>query len=217
MLLNNGDAIPGGNSGDEAENLSCGGNTSFILLMNAWVSKGCRQKSPVFLNSPEQGDNPLFAVRTYALSAGGIALRVMLVSLPVRVARRKEITGACSLASRSESTIVLLEQAFHGADSGMVVLAAIFATCSNSTHNHANTGSCSPLESRRADARKILLVGSVDKDGALFSTVTVQITLCVTIDVEPPNQPPSLHRLLPHGRVNDLPAPCDLAETTHVD
>src|SRR5262249_19322063 len=57
----------------------------------------------------------------------------------------------------------------------------------------------------------------VDEDGALFSTVTVQITLRVTIDVEPPNQAPSLHGLFPHGRVHYLPAPCDLPGTTHVD
>ena len=57
----------------------------------------------------------------------------------------------------------------------------------------------------------------VDKHSPVFSTVTGQITLCVTIDVEPPNQAPSLHWLLPHGRVDSLPAPRDLAGKTHVD
>jgi hypothetical protein len=51
----------------------------------------------------------------------------------------------------------------------------------------------------------------------VFSTVTDQITLCVTIDVEPPNQAPFLHGLLPHGRVGSLTAPRDLAGLTHVD
>ena len=30
----------------------------------------------------------------------------------------------------------------------------------------------------------------VDKHSAVLSTVTGQVTLCVTIDVQPPNQPP---------------------------
>jgi len=47
--------------------------------------------------------------------------------------------------------------------------------------------------------------------------VTVQITLRVTSDVEPPNQAPSLRRCLPHGRVDSLAAPRDLAGLTRVD
>jgi hypothetical protein len=38
----------------------------------------------------------------------------------------------------------------------------------------------------------------VDKHSAVLSAMTVQITLCVTIDIEPSNQAPSLDRLLPH-------------------
>jgi hypothetical protein len=63
----------------------------------------------------------------------------------------------------------------------------------------------------------VIRIHLVDKNGALLSTVTVEVTLCVTIDVEPPNQAPSLHRLLPHGRVDDFPAPCDLAGMADVD
>src|SRR5262249_4409001 len=57
----------------------------------------------------------------------------------------------------------------------------------------------------------------VDKHSAVRSAVTDQITLCVTIDVEPPNQTPSLHWLLPDGRVDGHTAPGNLARTTYVD
>jgi hypothetical protein len=57
----------------------------------------------------------------------------------------------------------------------------------------------------------------VDKRSAVLSTVTVPITLCVTIDIEPSNHAPSLHGLLPNGRVDSPTAPCDLAGLTHVD
>src|SRR5271154_4854245 len=57
----------------------------------------------------------------------------------------------------------------------------------------------------------------VDKHSPVFSTVTGESTLCFSIDVEPPNQAPSLHWLLPHGRVDSLAAPRDLAGKTHVD
>src|SRR6516165_1709946 len=57
----------------------------------------------------------------------------------------------------------------------------------------------------------------VHKHGAVFSTVTHKITLGVTVNVEPPNQPPSLDWLLPHGRVDNLTAPRDLTGKAHVD
>jgi hypothetical protein len=57
----------------------------------------------------------------------------------------------------------------------------------------------------------------VDEHGAVFSPVTGEITLRVAIDVEPPDQAPSLHRILPHGRVDGHAAPRDLAGLAHVD
>ena len=57
----------------------------------------------------------------------------------------------------------------------------------------------------------------VHKNGAVFSAMTVQIALCIAIDVEPPNQEASLHWSLPHGRVDGLPAPRDLAGMPYVD
>ena len=56
----------------------------------------------------------------------------------------------------------------------------------------------------------------VDEHSAVLSTVTGQITLCVAIEVQPPNSASSLHRLLPHGRVDRLSAPCDLAGSARV-
>jgi hypothetical protein len=63
----------------------------------------------------------------------------------------------------------------------------------------------------------VIGIDLVNKHSPVFSTVTGKITLCVTIDVEPPNQPPSLHWLLPHGRVDSLAPPRDLARKTDVD
>jgi len=57
----------------------------------------------------------------------------------------------------------------------------------------------------------------VDKHSPVFSTVTGQITLCVTIDVEPPNEAPSLNGVFPHGCEDSLTAPRDLAGKSHVD
>ena len=57
----------------------------------------------------------------------------------------------------------------------------------------------------------------IDKHSAMLSTVTVQITLCITIDIEPSNQAPSPHSLLPHGHIDSPTAPCDLMGLTHVD
>jgi hypothetical protein len=57
----------------------------------------------------------------------------------------------------------------------------------------------------------------IDKHSSVFSTVTGQIALCVTINVEPPNETPFLHWLLPHGRVDSLTAPRDLAGVTHIN
>jgi hypothetical protein len=52
----------------------------------------------------------------------------------------------------------------------------------------------------------VIRIHLVDKHSAVLSTVTGQITLCVAIDVKPPNQAPSLHGLLPHGRVRYVKA-----------
>jgi hypothetical protein len=57
----------------------------------------------------------------------------------------------------------------------------------------------------------------VDKHRPVFATVTGEITLRIAIDIEPPNQAPPLHWLLPHGRVDSLTAPRDLAGKTYVD
>jgi hypothetical protein len=63
----------------------------------------------------------------------------------------------------------------------------------------------------------VIRIDLVDKHGAVFTAVAVEITLRVAVDVEPPDQAPSLHRILPDGRVNSLTAPCDVARITHVD
>jgi hypothetical protein len=47
--------------------------------------------------------------------------------------------------------------------------------------------------------------------------VTVQVTLCVAVDVEPPNQAASFHRLFPHRRVDSPTAPRNLAGSPYVD
>jgi hypothetical protein len=57
----------------------------------------------------------------------------------------------------------------------------------------------------------------IDKDSAMLSAVSGQITLGVTVDVEPAHETPPLHRLLPHGGVNSLTTPRDLAGMTYVD
>ena len=44
----------------------------------------------------------------------------------------------------------------------------------------------------------------------MFSTVTMQVSLRVTFDIEPPHQSAALHRFLPHRRVDSLAAPRDL-------
>src|SRR5215471_8682205 len=38
-----------------------------------------------------------------------------------------------------------------------------------------------------------------------------EISLSVTVNVEPPNHAPALNRILPDRRVNRLPPPCDVA------
>src|SRR5262249_15359707 len=63
----------------------------------------------------------------------------------------------------------------------------------------------------------VIRIHLVDKNGAMLSTMTVQIALCVAIDVEPPNQAATLHWRLPHGRADGLSAPRDLAGKTYVD
>jgi hypothetical protein len=63
----------------------------------------------------------------------------------------------------------------------------------------------------------VIRIHLVDKNGAVFSAMTVQIALRVPIDVEPPNQAAVQHWGLPHRRADGLPAPGDLARLTHVD
>jgi hypothetical protein len=57
----------------------------------------------------------------------------------------------------------------------------------------------------------------VDKDRPVLASVTLQISLPVAVDVEPPDHAPALNRLLPDRRVNGLPAPCDVAGKTDVN
>jgi hypothetical protein len=63
----------------------------------------------------------------------------------------------------------------------------------------------------------MIRIDLVDKNGAVFSAMTVQIALRVAIDIEPPNQASSLYWRLPHGCVDGLPAPRDLAGKPYVD
>jgi hypothetical protein len=63
----------------------------------------------------------------------------------------------------------------------------------------------------------VIGIDLVDKHGAVFTAVAVEITLRVAVDVEPSNQAPSLHGLLPNGGVDSLTAPCDVAGITYVD
>jgi hypothetical protein len=65
--------------------------------------------------------------------------------------------------------------------------------------------------------RVVIRIHLVDKHSVVLSTVTDQITLCGAIDVETAKQSPSLHRPLPHRRVDSLTAPCDLVGKTNVD
>src|SRR5215469_15617502 len=51
----------------------------------------------------------------------------------------------------------------------------------------------------------------VDKDGPMFAAMTRQISLAVSIDVEPPHHPPALDRCLPDGGVDGFPLPFDVA------
>ncbi len=57
----------------------------------------------------------------------------------------------------------------------------------------------------------------VGEHGAVFATVSREVTPGVAVDVEPPGPVPSLHRFLLHRRVDRRSAPRDLAGTDDVD
>jgi len=51
----------------------------------------------------------------------------------------------------------------------------------------------------------------IDEDRALLASMSPEISLSVTVNVEPPNHAPALNRILPDRRVNRLPPPCDVS------
>jgi hypothetical protein len=51
----------------------------------------------------------------------------------------------------------------------------------------------------------------------MFSSVSGEISLPVTIDIQPPHHPPALDRFLPDGGMHGLAAPCDIRRKTNVD
>src|SRR5215469_11824318 len=56
----------------------------------------------------------------------------------------------------------------------------------------------------------------VDKNGPVFAAMPRQVSLAVSIDVEPPNQPPALNGRLPDGGVDGFPLPLDVAWQAHI-
>ena len=56
----------------------------------------------------------------------------------------------------------------------------------------------------------------VDEDRPLLPSVPGQVSLLVTIDVEPPHHPSALNGLLPDGGAHRLPTPGDVAGQTNV-
>ena len=57
----------------------------------------------------------------------------------------------------------------------------------------------------------------VDEDRPMFAAVPGQITLAVTVDVEPPHHPPALDGRFPDGGVYGFPLPLDIARHAHID
>ncbi len=63
----------------------------------------------------------------------------------------------------------------------------------------------------------VIRIHLVDENGAMLSTVTMQVALRIAVNVEAPDHALSHDRVLPYGRVDDLPAPCNLAGKADVD
>src|SRR5262249_22579739 len=51
----------------------------------------------------------------------------------------------------------------------------------------------------------------IDENGPVLATVTMQISLAVAVDVQPPDLTATADRVLPHGRVHALAVPLDVA------
>ena len=56
----------------------------------------------------------------------------------------------------------------------------------------------------------------VDEDRPVFSSMSGQVSLPVTIDVEPAHHPPTLNGFLPDGGAHRLTVPGDVAGQTNV-
>src|SRR6516165_9583668 len=56
----------------------------------------------------------------------------------------------------------------------------------------------------------------IDENGSVFATVTLQVSLAVAVDVQPPDFAATADRVLPHGRVHALAFPLDVARQADV-
>jgi hypothetical protein len=56
----------------------------------------------------------------------------------------------------------------------------------------------------------------VDKDCPVFAAMPRQISLVISIDVEPPCHPSALNRRLPDGGVDGFPLPLNVAWQAHI-
>src|SRR6516164_1000192 len=56
----------------------------------------------------------------------------------------------------------------------------------------------------------------VDKDCPVFAAMPRQISLAVTVDVEPSSHPPAFNRHFPDGGVDGFPLPLDVAWQAHI-
>jgi hypothetical protein len=56
----------------------------------------------------------------------------------------------------------------------------------------------------------------VDEDGPVLAAVSGEISLCVAVDVEPPDHAPALNRFFPDACVDRLSAPRNIARETHI-
>src|SRR5262249_15436671 len=59
-------------------------------------------------------------------------------------------------------------------------------------------------------------VDLIDEDGPMLTTVTLQISLAVAVDVQPPDFAAAADCVLPHGRVHALAFPLDVARQADV-
>jgi len=50
----------------------------------------------------------------------------------------------------------------------------------------------------------------------VFASVTLQVSLAIAVDVQPPDLTATADRVLPNGRVHGLPFPWDVARQTDV-